>query len=228
VPVPEITHLDPDGMPPTLVQRKVGECLPDGVVREVKAEDMVEPGTGRLPLQQEEALFEMLQKLHRNDVFWEDIQVANVFLQQLRRPDGSTYWRAGIIDTDRIGSFSRPRHGRQPDLWIRLLQNRPQEYNVFSRPSGRPFRDAEEAMLAALEHRKFLLYNAQAGMLIPVRVRPVTLQKYFPSYSKFPTGGAGSGSPSSLFGPHLLRDATRARLPSGLRWPGARLLPVAA
>jgi hypothetical protein len=197
-----------DGVPPGVVQRKLGENMPKGVVEEHFADDLIDPQTGKLPQEQQDAVLDMLEKLWRRDVFWEDAHLGNVFLQKMERPDRSTYWRAGISDTDRIDFFSRPRRGGEPDIWIRGLQIAPGANGVASRLPKRPFRSAEEAMLAVLEHKGHLKYFEPQGVLMPTTFDRKLLEDHFPSYRVYPdrSGDAGDLAPVVPFGP---RDGPR-------------------
>jgi hypothetical protein len=109
-----------------------------------------------------EAFAELIGKLRREGIFREDMHLGNVFFQNVKRHDGSDYWRAGISDTDRIDLFGQPRAGREPNGWMREFEEYPHEQNLKSRQPGEFLRDSEDAVLASLEHKGHLKWDPVA------------------------------------------------------------------
>ena len=185
IPQLEILYVNKDGTPPTLVQRKLGHHMPEGVEAEHFASELIDPRTGRLPRDVQEAVLALKRKLWENGIFWEDAHLGNVMIQEVRGPDGTITYRAGITDTDRIDLFASPRTGAEPDAWLRAYQVDPMNNGIMSRNPGDPITSAQEAMLATLEHKGHLEYDVLTGELRSPDYRGYDadlVKKYFPMY----------------------------------------------
>jgi hypothetical protein len=188
IPQLEIVASDLSGFPPRIVQRALGENMPktaDGrVVEEVFADSKLV--NGRLQPPYSEAFAELIGALKRDGIFWEDMHLGNMIFQKVRREDGSEYWRAGISDTDRIDLFENPRANREPNEWMRSFEEDPVWSNLRSRAPNQFLRDSEDAVIAALEHKGHILWDATRGCFHSLRMPPSLLQKQLPNLRACP------------------------------------------
>jgi hypothetical protein len=195
-----LLYADP-GPPPVLVQRTLGKNMPktfdengklvEEVVEEQFADDMAVWAKGKdgkwgwkLEAEQADAMAELMAKLGRSDLYWMDPNLRNVFFQHVRRADGTTFWRAGISDTDFIASFSKQLRPNKARLMLNDIKRRPKEYNIHS---GRPgFGSAEEAALTMLEQKGYITWDAAKQCFADGVLRLSTVEARFPSFRRCP------------------------------------------
>jgi hypothetical protein len=213
VPVLEVLSFDVSGHPPRLVQRELGQNMPrtaDGqVVDEAFAADLMVGG--KFPPDLEDAIAAMMKRMADRGIFWEDAHAGNIFFQRVERDDGSTFWRAGVSDSDRIDSFANPRPNRQPEAFLREYETGQFAGNVQSRAPG-AFASAEEATLAIMEAKGYLRFIQQPGKPGYFTGGYLSLQaikRHFPGMRVFP-GRSSFLWPGNLndprHGPGMIQD----------------------
>jgi hypothetical protein len=113
----------------------------------------------------------------------------------------------GISDTDRLDFFATPRRGTELANWMAAVQTRPDEAGVPSRLRDTPLRDAEDAMLAALEHKGHIWWNQAQRCFVAITVSVQALVGQFPSFRVCP-GQSSELLRDDLDMPHFGRDAS--------------------
>jgi len=183
IPTPEIILADRNHNPPIVISRRLQENLPPGVEREIIGADAAiyaRDANGnriqrtsfdgavmyQLRPEAQNAVIELMRRLIRAGIVWEDKHLNNIFFQ-VRRVNGREQWTAGILDQDRLVTWNdwvtaNPRARFVRNLTEEMVEA-PGFRGVYSIKAGTPITRPNEMVYKLMEYKNYIRFNQQTG-----------------------------------------------------------------